>query len=77
VALGQIDRIGITKRSRFSRPHISCSRHRRLASFRRKFHRTGSMAPNTGKVVFLRVILNVRSINITEIALDFNRLMRA
>jgi hypothetical protein len=32
VALGQLDGIGIAKRSRFSRPHISCSRHRRLAS---------------------------------------------
>ena len=30
-----------------------------------------------GKYGFLHIILNVRSINIAEIALDFNRRMRA
>jgi len=41
------------------------------------FSRTSNSVANTADGGFLHLILNVRSINISEIALDFNPRMRA
>ncbi|TIV05228.1 MAG: hypothetical protein E5V94_14275, partial [Mesorhizobium sp.] len=73
MALGKLDRVVITRADQLACLDLALSRHLRLVSPELpKSHRTSNNAENHGNSAFCRYILNIRSINIAEIALDFN-----
>ncbi|MDX8461093.1 hypothetical protein [Mesorhizobium humile] len=78
MALGELDHIAIAGLDEFACLDLALSRHLRLAlPGLLNFRRVSNDVENHGNSAFHHFILNVRSINIAEIALDFNRRMRS